>query len=293
MTNLRFTRRDFLKTAALTTLLPSAVWADEKAALDENFVVIFSDTHVHPDGYQRTAFAARLAALLAMNPLPANLLIYGDFAYLFGKKEDYLALREMMAPVEAAGIRWHLAFGNHDRREAFFEIFPERFSASAPVPGKYVSIVETPRADFILLDSLVEGEVPGAIDDAQREWLAATLAARTKPLFVGAHHGLEETKLAELLNKSSAAAGYIHGHNHYWRTGKSAALPTLCLPSTGHWGDIGFVTLDLSEKEALFKLQMLDFYQPAPLPEPKPEWTARIAKKKGAEFAVSLQPTKK
>lgn len=294
-------RRDFFKMFGLTFAAPAFLRAgeapesapesaseSESKPKDENLVVIFSDTHVRPEGYQRDAFAKRLAALLAMNPLPAHLLLYGDFAYLFGKPEDYQTLREMMKPVESAGIAWDLAFGNHDRREVFFHVFPERRQEAPNVPDRYVSVVKTLHADFILLDSLVEGEVPGAIDDAQRAWLERTLAEYRKPVFVGAHHDLEETKLGELLRKTPAVAGYIHGHHHYWRHEIAANLPTLCLPSTGHWGDIGFVTLSLTENEALFRLKMLDFYKPEPKSDPDPEWLKTVEKKKGDAFAVEL-----
>lgn len=301
-------RRDFLTTGMIGVLgiggglffggAPRRLTAEEKGdesiSLDENRVAIFSDTHVSPEGYQRTAFEKRIGELLAMRPLPANLLLYGDFAYLFGKDEDYVTLRQLMKSVEAAGIRWNLAFGNHDRREAFFKVFPERQTANPPVPGKFVTEVETPNAHFILLDSLVEGQVPGAVDDAQKSWLDRRLDEIQKPVFVGAHHDLGETLVGEILHRHrSVVAGYIHGHHHYWRPGRDGDLPTLCLPSTGHWGDIGYVDLALSPTEARFRLQMIDYYTPKPLPEPKPEWLAEIQKKKGAELVVPLSSEEK
>jgi len=48
--------------------------------------------------------------------------------------------------------------------------------------------------------------------------------------------------------KFQHAAGYIHGHNHSWRSELSfikwepgGQLPIMGLPSAGYWGDIGYV----------------------------------------------------
>jgi len=277
-------RRDFMKRLSAAAAAPALLSAVEKTVRsqgsaaerlsaneavdiistpvkDENLVVIFSDTHVNPGVYQEEQFAKRLASLMSMNPLPAHLLFYGDFAYLEGKPAEYANLRRMMEPVEAAGITWDLAFGNHDRRENFFNAFPERVQETPNVPGKYVSIVQTPKADFILLDSLLVGKVEGAIDDEQRAWLEKTLSEYKKPVFVGAHHSLDETKVDDLLRGCPAVAGYINGHHHYWNHTVADGLPALTLPSTGHWGDIGYVVLNLSDNEALFRLKLEDCYK--------------------------------
>ena len=294
-------RRDFFKALSVAggTVLMSgsrlSVRADQSSAkedipFDEDLIVLFSDTHVQKGFYTDEAFAKRLEALLGMNPRPRHLLIYGDFAYLWGKPEDYANLRELMRPVEEAGIQWDLAFGNHDRRDPFFEVFPERVQSTPNVPGRYVSIVETPRADFIMLDSLVEGEVPGAIDDDQRAWLEKILAGYSKPVFVGAHHPLKETGLAQMLTDSPAVAGYIFGHHHQWFHTVVDGLPRLTLPSACFWGDIGFTVLRFIGDEAIFKLQMLDhFADHADLSqERKPEWQKVVCEKTGDAFIIPL-----
>ncbi|MDD3588057.1 MAG: metallophosphoesterase, partial [Thermoguttaceae bacterium] len=235
---------------------------EEKVPVDPNLVAIFSDIHCPPAGYQREMFQVRINDLLALRPRPAHLLIYGDFAYTRGELADYQTLLEMMKPIEAAGIAWDVAFGNHDRRNNFAKVFTARKSAAPEVPDRYISIVDTPRAQFILLDSLIEGKVDGGIDPQQREWLAKKLAAATKPVFVGCHHPLNETKLDSLFLKCDWFAGYIYGHNHYWKPVYENGVPTLCLPSVGHWGDIGFVTLELKEHQAVFQLHQYDFWYP-------------------------------
>ena len=189
--------------------------------------------------------------------------------------------------------------GNHDRRAPFYAAFPQR-RAESPVADRVVSIVETPRADFILLDSCLApsdaagkpGPVQGGIDDAQAAWLRDVLSQYEKPVFVGAHHPIQETQVGPLLTATPAVAGYIHGHEHAWRTqGQDRAVPTLCLPSTGHWGDIGYVVLDLADGEACFSLVQHDYYTPRPAATPdavKPEWKERIAKNQGQTWKTSL-----
>ncbi|MBQ2682780.1 MAG: metallophosphoesterase [Thermoguttaceae bacterium] len=298
-------RRDFFKAlwAAGGTALISgsklSVRADQSPAsddipFDEDLIVLFSDTHVKKGFHTDGALVSRLETLLGMNPRPRHLLIYGDFAYLWGKPEDYAYLRELMRPVEEAGIRWDLAFGNHDRRKEFFEAFPERVQSTPNVPGKYVSIVETPRADFILLDSLVEGEVQGKIDEEQRAWLEATLASYTKPVFVGAHHPIYQTHLEEILLAAPTVAGYINGHVHYWRHFVDNGLHQLMLPSTGYWGNIGFTTLRFVADEAIFKLHLYDCFRAEegkdadPKVERKPEWLEEIRAKSDEAFIIPL-----
>ena len=145
----------------------------KKGGTDDNLVVFISDLHIHPDGYQPEKLRRTIADILAMDPKPRNVIALGDLAYAIGKPEDYALLKEIVAPLETAGIHLTMAMGNHDRRKRFAEAFPE-MAAATHVKDRFVFVVETPRADFILLDSLQEGEnhdkwiTPGAIDDEQR-----------------------------------------------------------------------------------------------------------------------------
>ena len=131
--------------------------------------------------------------------------------------------------------------------------FSGAFRESADSENRYINIVETPRADFILLDSYLKGEVRGEIDPAQREWLGETLKKYVdKPVFVGCHHPLSETLLTETLLACPKFSGYLFGHWHWWTVETRENVPTVCFPSIGHWGDMGFVTLNLTEKDAIF-----------------------------------------
>ncbi|MGI6401352.1 MAG: metallophosphoesterase family protein [Thermoguttaceae bacterium] len=260
-------RRDFLHVVALGAIAArfgniSNIMADTTVPLDPTIVAIFSDTHIHGPETTRQAsrFKQGVAKVLAMNPRPANLLIYGDVAYLEGKVEEYKLLRELIKPIEDAGIHWEITLGNHDRIANYREIFPERFEKPQPIEGCYINIVETPNADFILLDSYLEGKIAGAIEPEQREWLVETLKNyEDKPVFVGCHHPLNQTLLADTLKACPKCVAYLFGHHHYYRSSVQDGVKTLCLPSLGHWGDLGFVTAHISENEAVFAPDIDDY----------------------------------
>ncbi len=282
-------RRDFLKLMGLSALIPWLSKGQEQSTppIDPNLVVLFADTHIgiHCQEHQKNGLDKQIDAVLAMKSRPANILILGDFAYDRGLPKDYELLKPYMERLEQAGIKWHVAMGNHDRREPFLQAFPDK--KQDLVPDRIVSIVNTPKADFVLLDSLDPGKVPGTIDDKQREWLQSFLASQTKPTYVCAHHPINETKLDTLLASAPCVKGYLYGHNHYWSLKQLPnGLRTLCLPSTGHWGDIGYGIMTLGDKSDRISLEINDHYTPRPHKPPKPEWLARIKTLQGrfAEF---------
>ena len=173
-------RRHFIQTLAAASLIP--MWGrevsraaetakaaqDAKAAKtpDENLVVLLSDLHVGPDPtHQLKGLDRCVSQILGMDSLPANVLLYGDLAYDHGLVRDYELLKTALAPLEQAGIVWTPAFGNHDRRDEFYSVFPEKKTDF--VPERMVQIVETPTCGFILLDSLDVGRVSGKVDENQ------------------------------------------------------------------------------------------------------------------------------
>lgn len=287
-------QRLLTKFTLLSLVLAAAGFADT-VPLDENLVALFSDLHVTTQAdnpHQRAGFSQCVQAVLACNPRPANALFFGDLALASGEPGDYRLLKELVKPLEDAGIHWHACFGNHDRRAAFFGVFPERKPAAPPVADRLITVVTTPHADFILLDSCLEGPVNGGIDDAQRAWLQTTLSHATKPVFVGAHHPLKETAIADLLAANACCKGYVFGHVHAWKQLQEHGVNTLSLPSTGHWGDIGYVLVQLSAEEAVFTLHQRDYYTPRPAATPaeiKPEWQARVQQNAGSQWRVPLK----
>lgn len=300
-------RRMFLNgliSSALVSQSAFPVRAQEAPALftkkpedfDPKRIVFLSDTHCNPKGnsYQRQHFQAVVAEILKMTPLPARVVIFGDFAYLNGGREDYAAASQTVKPLTDAGIKLTIGMGNHDRRDPFLEFYPG-YAKTSPVPGRIVSVVETQHLDLIMLDSLQhepsgKGIVGGAIDPEQRKWLALTLKEYKKPVFICAHHEIKELKLDKLLVNTPQVAGFIHGHHHRWRKGWVASswsspktLRTLCLPSTGHWGDIGYTLFRTRPDRAVAELRQSDFYFPHPLPQEKrpAEWDVHVEENRG------------
>lgn len=288
-----------------------------KLRKDETVVALLSDCHVgawHSTDYQGVKFAECIARVLALDPLPARMIIPGDLAYLWGRKEDYALSRRLLQPVLDAGIELTIGMGNHDRRENFLEHWPE-YAARSPVPGRLVSEIHGPHFDYIMLDTLDEPKetdrwiTPGVLNGPQREWLKSACAAAKRPLLVLAHHPAGELgepgmgcteksahKFGEILlgkpDEPTNCCGFIHGHDHQWYLTRSLLHwsdsrigLTAALPSTGHWGDIGYALLREFPDRAELTLVQYDYFSPRP-PEPdavpNPAWHSIVRDNDGA-----------
>ena len=282
-----------------------------KPAKDETLVALLSDCHAgnwKSPAYQGEKFRECIARVLKLDPLPGKMLIPGDLAYLWGRKEDYALSRQLLQPVLDAGIELTIGMGNHDRRENFLELWPE-YAARSPVPGRIVSMVRGAHFDYIMLDTLnqpVETDrwiTPGTLEGEQREWLAATCRAAKRPYLVLAHHPAGELGEPGMGNTSRSAhifgelimgpkdaptrcCGYIHGHDHRWYVTRSLCSwkdprigQTAALPSTGHWGDIGYSLLREYPDRAELRLVQYDYFSPKPPKpgdSPNPAWQAIV-----------------
>ena len=289
-----------------------AVGAD---AFDENLTVFLSDPHVgheNPRGreetlqftYQNPYFEKAVDDVLNLSPLPRRVVIMGDLALWYGWDRDYETSRPGIDRLRAAGIDVTLTTGNHDHRAPLQNCYADIVRKS-PIPGRIVSTVDLGDSDLFLLDSLDEnpkGEgskngVAGVLDKAQQEWLMDVGRSAKRPFLVGAHHPVAELKIGEsplitALVKLPHFAGYVHGHDHRWYTKwhqtdwKSRRIRrSVCLPSTGWWGDIGFATLRTFPDRAELALVENDFFFPKPLEpgEARPrEWDDILAANRGA-----------
>ncbi len=295
---MKINRRLFLSGIAASATVP--LFAKQPSEFDENLMVFFADTHIAgvvSSGYQSNELIRAVANVLSLRPLPRNVCVFGDFAHLSGFKADYEAAAKIIAPLSDAGIKVTIALGNHDRRSPFLELYPD-YAKTTKVPGRIVSTVTTPHADLILLDSCQEGPVEGKLNDEQKEWLSSTLKNYAKPVFVGSHHPLNELGIAKDLVSSPMVAGYIHGHNHRWlKTWRKRnwrdtfTLRQLCLPSTGHWGDIGYTLFRIQPDRAIAELCQHDFFFPKPASRPEeapPEWAIYVEENKGQQCTFLL-----
>jgi Icc protein len=247
-------RRRFLSgslAAGAGLLLPHQVLAAERVADPHRFVLL-ADTHVwehtdreHSGVNPAIQFAKAREEYLRLDPFPAAAMIAGDCAFVEGQAKDYAALVELVRPVREVGLPIHFALGNHDHRGNFWTAFPkQRPEDPPPVVDKHVSVIETPRANWFLLDSLQRtNHTPGRLGHAQLAWLARALDARAdKPALVMAHHdpqpgdtagsGLQDTDaLFDVLEPRKHVQAYFYGHTHCWKVSSHRGIHLVNLPT--------------------------------------------------------------
>jgi len=308
---INLSRRNFLAGAACALATPYAARAMSAATcVDENLSAFLSDIHVSgwnvkgQPTYQNALFEQAVDQVLAMNPRPARVVVFGDVALWKGRHEDYEASLPGFRRLTEAGVDLYVTTGNHDHRDVMFRYHPRQKDLT-PVPGRFVSVVNLGSADLFLLDTLDEnpkGEgadnpVPGKLDAAQADWLTKAAAAAKRPYLIGSHHPPQEVRIGgrdvrSVFAKDPHFAGYVHGHDHRWYTqwhhsdwAKPRINRSACLPSTGWWGTIGFATLKTFADRAELRLVQNDFFFPKPLEagvaRPR-EWDEIIRENEGA-----------
>jgi Icc protein len=279
-------RRRFLAGSIATAsalVAGDALWAaDEQVAADPHRFALLSDTHVAADraAVSRGVTMARnmakvVAELASLSPRPAAAAVNGDLALAEGLGKDYATLLGLLAPLRAAGVPVHLGLGNHDHRDRFRAALPENERAATPVAERQVYLVESPRANWFVLDSLREtNEVAGALGERQLRWLAEGLAARNdKPALVVVHHnpdpkaphggGLTDTpELLELLAHRTNVKALFFGHTHAWSVKQEKGLHLINLPPVAYvfaeGYPSGWVDVRLTESGASLELRCVD-----------------------------------
>lgn len=253
-------RRAFLVQGAAATAglaLLQQSWGAE-ADVNPHQLALLSDTHIPnaPDvaarGVNMTANLQQVVQeLLASKVKPAGVVINGDCAYLKGLPADYANLAQCLAPLSEAGFPLHMTMGNHDDRGPFYDALKAQKPARPLLDSKHVSILETPHANWFLLDSLTEVDVvTGEIGAAQRDWLAAALKARPdKPAIVMAHHtpqfdppaegkpwgGIKDTAdFLALLAAHKQVKAFVFGHSHNWAITQRDGLQLINLPPVAY-----------------------------------------------------------
>jgi 3',5'-cyclic AMP phosphodiesterase CpdA len=253
-------RRSFLAQASvtvagLTVLRPG--WGAPLPA-DPNVFAVLSDTHVPstPDiaahGTNMTANIRQVVREVVAHPArPAAVFINGDCAYLKGLATDYANLAECIAPLSQAGLPLHVTMGNHDHRGRLFEGVQSQKPERPVLESKHVTVVESPRANWFLLDSLTETDVvTGEIGVEQRAWLDKALKARSdKPAIVMAHHtpqfeapaegkawgGIKDTReFMDLLAAHRHVKAFVYGHSHVWETKRRGPMHLVNLPPVAY-----------------------------------------------------------
>jgi Icc protein len=283
-------RRRFLAgslAAGAGVLAGPRLWAADgttDVAIDADRFALLSDTHVsgNRDHVERGAnmfeHARRVVdQLVALDPRPAAVTINGDCAFLHGEREDYAAFVESLRPLREAGLPVHCTLGNHDNRRRFWDAIPAQAGQDRAVNGQHITVIESPKANWFLLDSLQKTDVTaGKLGSTQLEWLAAELDRRDdRPAMVMLHHqpdkpdggGLTDTKaLLEVLRPRRQVKAYFFGHTHVWTNRDQDGLHLVNLPPVAYVFSpeqpSGWVDARLSDAGAAFTLHSLDTTHP-------------------------------
>ena len=279
-------RRAFLAGSLATVsglLLGDSAWgADERGAADPHRFALLSDVHVAANraAIQRNVvmadhLAGVVAEVAALSPRPAAAAVDGDLALGTGEAGDYAVLLDLLKPLRAAGVPVHLALGNHDHRDRFRAALPAPERRATPIKEKHAYVVESPRANWFILDSLDQtNAVPGTLGETQLRWLAEGIDARKdKPALVVVHHnpdpedptrgGLTDTfPLLELIKSRRQAKALFYGHTHRWSVRQDEGPYLVNLPAVAYVfreGDpSGWVDVRLTETGATLELRCVD-----------------------------------
>jgi len=290
-------RREFIKGSlafgSSTIMLSKGASAadSDSAKLDQNRVALLADTHISADPnlsypgtkwpgspvpqdeHESVNMAQSLADvaknLIALNPLPAHVIINGDCAMSRGTQAEYKELLRLIEPLRLAGITVHVTIGNHDNRENLWKLLP--FLKKEQM-GIHAEVIELPHANLILLDSGRKG----VLGEKQLNWLAQELDGRTnKPALIFGHfnpypnRGVRPIKgmrdgsaLLKLLAKRKHARAYLYGHTHEWQQDRLGHLHLINQPAVSYYFGKGhahgWLDMKLTKKSADLELRCIE-----------------------------------
>lgn len=204
------------------------------------------------NGYSPTAkLDLVLARIQAMEIDPSFVLITGDLVN-DGQPTQYHHLQQNLRKLRAFDVPILLGLGNHDLRGPFREIILGEKPTSSPQP--YFHSQEIAGINVIMLDTLVPGQVAGAVDDQQLSWLDSELS-KSMPVghLIALHHppvpctvellnamGLQNRhELATIIHCHTNVLGVLSGHIHYSHVTAFANTISVTTPSVLYTVDPG------------------------------------------------------
>lgn len=214
-----------------------------------------SDTHVGAEGLLKKGIdtAARLSSavdwLLSSTLHFDGCLVTGDLVER-GSSEEYLRLRDILAPLQNK-MPIYLALGNHDGREAFWEVFDDFPGVETTIGMPFVqySLGLTEGHRLVVLDSHEPGHDGGVLCEQRLDWLSGTLADHRSdrillvvhhPPFACGNHLFDSIRLAD--PRSLQAVCDMHGnvdlivcgHVHRTISASLGRVPVRVGPSTAY-----------------------------------------------------------
>ncbi len=285
-------RRRFLQSVLVgagAVLLPASLQAENEIRSQDTWAFL-SDTHIPGDRdrsggtppvkpFEHLA-GIREDILSGKVGKPGGLIVSGDCVYIEGLPKDYTTLLEEFRPFRQAGMDVHFVMGNHDNRRNFLDAAARESGRTAPrmVPDRLTSILETPKANFFLLDSLeTTNRTPGLFGKDQLRWLADELDARKdKPAILVAHHYPDYTRAVasnghslqdtgdffDIIEPRKQVKAYVFGHSHVWKLLKQDAIHMVNLPATAWRFDqtqpFAWVFMELRDDGMTLRLRSID-----------------------------------
>jgi 3',5'-cyclic AMP phosphodiesterase CpdA len=284
------TRRNFLRTtfaagASVLTLRGTRALA---GSADPHRFALLSDPHISADVTKVAReinmadhLRAAVAEVAALKTAPAGVFVNGDCAFDHGLPEDYATYSSLLKPLSEAQLPIHMTLGNHDNREVFWESLQGAKGSSQPVASKHVSVIETARANWFLLDSLVvTKQTPGQLGDEQRAWLGKALDAHSqKPALIMLHHNLvpganggkndgllDTDELLSLVSAKRHVKAIVFGHTHTYRIAEQDGIHLINVPAVGYpFGKTevtGWVDANLRENGMSLEMRATDPQHP-------------------------------
>lgn len=212
-------------------------------------------------------FAQTLAAIRAVHPSPAAIVITGDLADL-GEPDAYRRLRAAVEPVAAAldaPVVW--VAGNHDERPAMREVLLGGEPSEEPVTGVW----DLDGLRLVALDTSVPGWHHGDLDPAQLAWLADVLSEPAPHgTLLAMHHPplpshLPLFDILELRHQDELATvirgtdvrGILAGHLHYSSHGLFAGVPVSVASATCYTMNVARPAADVNGMDAAQAFQIV------------------------------------
>jgi 3',5'-cyclic-AMP phosphodiesterase len=218
------------------------------------YFIQLSDTHIVADTRQESygvntyeTLRRAITQVSCLDPLPAFIIFTGDLI----NDDDPQSYRVLKHLTDQLPVPTYFALGNHDLRPSFRQVF---LGEQTPTAAPYYYTFDVHRYRFIVLDSLLEGEIGGALDVTQLAWLDATLAdAPRRPTVVFVHHPPAPTGIArfdahiiansaellEVFAKHKQVCRVFFGHVHMALHITARGVQCTSVPSTCYqFGDL-------------------------------------------------------
>jgi 3',5'-cyclic AMP phosphodiesterase CpdA len=122
--------------------------------------------------------------ILALKQPPDILIATGDLTD-FGRTDEYVHLRELLAPLS---MPIYLIPGNHDHRENLVAAFPDHPYLAEALPFIQYAIEDLPMR-VLAIDTVIAGESGGELCQTRLAWLKQKLEeAPDRPTIILMHH---------------------------------------------------------------------------------------------------------